>query len=559
VGAVDPERLSPGLKRRRSARVAAAGMGALIVTGALAGSSSLAATDEVMHYLRTYHGRVIGVRRVVIREDVRGEAGRVRTETFDHARIATRGVTVVTVTETVELTDAEGNGLELRERQTEGPAARALLGRGDTPFEFTPRPSRGSQILETEITITDDEVVFYMTVAGIRRPARAAREGPVRFDLDGRAFACGDGLEVGRSLRAFVAARVELGIAELEARVVERVELPEIEGVYSPGTEGFLVRVSNTGGRGEPWEVVCDARGRTVELRVGPQRVRRVAAADAVLPREAPILSNMFPTRRLARLEGVRSMVVEAIVAADAGADIFPDSIYCSASGDDGPERHLTLFEARPDGRLPREELSADDRKRFLAPSRLVESDAPEIVSLAVRILGGDRAAFERDYADMVSAAREGTGPGVKSPAPLRAVGGAEEPLKKTLLLARWVCRKLRKRSRGAATASALEALRSGGGDCTEHAALVTALARAAGLPARQAFGLVQDGEGFQFHAWAEVHAGGRWVPVDPTLGRVGVPALYILLGREGDVVEYHSRANALQGRTSMRLVKVNR
>jgi transglutaminase-like putative cysteine protease len=86
----------------------------------------------------------------------------------------------------------------------------------------------------------------------------------------------------------------------------------------------------------------------------------------------------------------------------------------------------------------------------------------------------------------------------------------------------------------------------------------VTALARASGLPARQAFGLVQDGEGFQFHAWAEVHAGDRWVPVDPTLGRVGVPALYILLGREGDVVEYDCRANALQGRTSMRLVEVN-
>ena len=252
-------------------------------------------------------------------------------------------------------------------------------------------------------------------------------------------------------------------------------------------------------------------------------------------------------------------MKVVATVATDAGADVFPDSVYCSASGGDGPERLLTLFEARPDGRLPREELSPDDRKRFLAPSRLVESDAPEIVSLAVRILGGDRAAFEREYADLVRAAREGAGFGLKSRAPLRAVGGPEEPLKKTLLLARWVHRDLRKRSRGAATASALEALRARGGDCTEHAALVTALARAAGLPARQAFGLVQDGEGFQFHAWAEVHAGGRWVPVDPTLGRVGVPALYILLGREGDVVEYHSRANALQGRTSMRLVEVNR
>jgi transglutaminase-like putative cysteine protease len=507
-----------------------------------------------MHYVRTYHGRVIGVRRVTVREE--GEC--VRTETLDRTRISTRGVTVLTVTEKVEFADLDGHGMELRERQTEGPAAEALLRRGGAPFEFTPRPSRGSQIVETKVTVAEGEVVFHTTVAGITRPARTTTEGAVRFDLDGSAFLRKRGLEVGRTVLAFVAARVELGIAELEARVVERVALPEIEGVYAGGEEGFRIRISNVGGRGEPWEIVCDARGRTVELRVGPQTVRRVAAADAVLPRKAPVLSNTFPTRRLMRLEGVRSMTVEATVASDAGADVFPTSVYCSATSDGDGKRRLSLSEARPDGRLPREELSAEDRARFLAPSRLVESDAPEIVSLALRIVGGDAEAFERDYARAVRAARGELGPDETAPGPLRARGGEKEPLKRTLFLTRWVYRNLRKRSRGAATASALEALRSGGGDCTEHAALVTALARAAGLPARQAFGLVQDGEGFQFHAWAEVHAGDRWVPVDPTLGRVGVPALYILLGREGDVVEYHSRANALQGRTSMRLVEVN-
>ncbi len=507
-----------------------------------------------MHYVRTYHGRVIGVRRVTIRED----DGRVRKATFDHTRIATRGVTVVTVTETVELTDLAGLALELHERQTEGPAAKAILRRGGEPFAMTPRPSRGSQIVETRVTVAEGEVVFHTTVAGITRPARAKREGTVLFDLDGRAFARGPGFEVGRTVKAFIAARVELGIAELEARVMERVELPAIEGVCAAGKTGYLLNVSNTGGRGATWEILCDVRGRTVELRVGPQVIRRVAAADAVLPREAPILSNTFPTRRLAHLEDVRSMTVEATVASDAGADVFPTSVYCSATDGGNGKRRLTLSEARPDGWLPRSGISPEDRKRFLAPSRLVECDAPEVVSLAVRILGGDRAAFDREYARHVKAARGELGDDAPRLRPLVVAGGEKEPLKVALFLTRWVYRNLRKRSRGAATASALEALRGGGGDCTEHAALVTALARAAGLPARQAFGLVQDGEGFQFHAWAEVHAEDRWVPVDPTLGRVGVPALYILLGREGDVVEYHSRANALQGRTSMRLVEVN-
>ena len=62
---------------------------------------------------------------------------------------------------------------------------------------------------------------------------------------------------------------------------------------------------------------------------------------------------------------------------------------------------------------------------------------------------------------------------------------------------------------------------RSGAGDCTEHAVLLTALARAAGRPARVALGVLiarVGGKPQAFgHAWAEIHEGGRWVPVDAT------------------------------------------
>lgn len=63
----------------------------------------------------------------------------------------------------------------------------------------------------------------------------------------------------------------------------------------------------------------------------------------------------------------------------------------------------------------------------------------------------------------------------------------------------------------------------TGSGDCTEHAMLLTALARAAGLPARVALGvlLVQEqGRVHAFgHAWSEIHDGasGRWRPLDAT------------------------------------------
>jgi hypothetical protein len=62
---------------------------------------------------------------------------------------------------------------------------------------------------------------------------------------------------------------------------------------------------------------------------------------------------------------------------------------------------------------------------------------------------------------------------------------------------------------------------RSGTGDCTEHAVLLAALARAVGLPARVATGIAivrvaGAAQGFG-HAWTEIHDGSRWVPVDAT------------------------------------------
>src|SRR5205823_9582341 len=70
---------------------------------------------------------------------------------------------------------------------------------------------------------------------------------------------------------------------------------------------------------------------------------------------------------------------------------------------------------------------------------------------------------------------------------------------------------------------SALEVLRTRVGDCNEHTALYVAMARALGLPARIAVGLVYVRGGFYYHAWPEVYVQegrgqGRWLPVDPTL-----------------------------------------
>jgi transglutaminase-like putative cysteine protease len=72
---------------------------------------------------------------------------------------------------------------------------------------------------------------------------------------------------------------------------------------------------------------------------------------------------------------------------------------------------------------------------------------------------------------------------------------------------------------RGWDIASQVAASRAG--DCTEHAVLLTALARSFGRPARVATGLVIVAEparlGAFGHAWSEVWSDGRWLPVDAT------------------------------------------
>jgi len=74
---------------------------------------------------------------------------------------------------------------------------------------------------------------------------------------------------------------------------------------------------------------------------------------------------------------------------------------------------------------------------------------------------------------------------------------------------------------------NALQVLESGRGDCNEHTVLFVAMARALGLPARTAVGLVYVNDAFFYHAWPEVWLG-EWVAVDPTFGQYPADAAHL-------------------------------
>ena len=130
---------------------------------------------------------------------------------------------------------------------------------------------------------------------------------------------------------------------------------------------------------------------------------------------------------------------------------------------------------------------AALDGGRFLESSRFIESDAPEIRSLADALAasGTERERARRLYDFVVRrlsyvVQRETVG----------ALGALANPQQ---------------------------------ADCTEFAALFVALSRAAGIPARPVFGYLHDPSRETYdisHLWAEFWQEGRgWVSVDPTNG----------------------------------------
>jgi transglutaminase-like putative cysteine protease len=143
---------------------------------------------------------------------------------------------------------------------------------------------------------------------------------------------------------------------------------------------------------------------------------------------------------------------------------------------------------------------------QYLTPEPLIESDDPDIRAEAERAVSGVRGNRQR----------------------------AEQ-------LTRYVNALLDKKPT-VSLPSAREVLRTKVGDCNEHTALYVAMARALGIPARIAVGLVfvRGVQGaFYYHAWPEVYLDegngrGYWLPVDPTLNEFPADATHLRLARGG-------------------------
>lgn len=156
--------------------------------------------------------------------------------------------------------------------------------------------------------------------------------------------------------------------------------------------------------------------------------------------------------------------------------------------------------------------------KKYLEPSRFIRSDNPEIVKTAREIVGDEK-----------------------------------DPVKAAELINQWVYRNLKKVPTPAVP-DAHTVLLSRQGDCNEHAILAASFARAVGLPAKVAVGLVYSGEGFYYHAWVAYWAGKTWFTADPLMNQIPAGPTHITL-LYGDV-DKHVNVIAFLGRLKLKVME---
>ena len=177
---------------------------------------------------------------------------------------------------------------------------------------------------------------------------------------------------------------------------------------------------------------------------------------------------------------------------------VFPESATQHVRRESDNTAEITVWALRPDRKgntaAPDDAPTKEDR----GPTNFVQSDDPLVVAAAKEAADDEADAWQT-----------------------------------AVKLERYVRRTMRHTGLTAAFASAAEVAKNPTGDCTEHGVFLAALARARGLPARMAFGLVyvERHTAFEYHMWTEIFVDGRWIPLDGTLGRGGIGAAHLKVG----------------------------
>ncbi len=304
--------------------------------------------------------------------------------------------------------------------------------------------------------------------------------------------------------------QVVVADAQLIARTHEQTKL--LEGTANLLHIDYVLKLPGSKGTGIRSVAWADEAGRIIKTLlpgVGQEtfRTTREQALEAPKGMEFDLLLETVVkvARPLPPAGQIRRAVYRVELDGDDPSALFPETPqqHVKKLGPNTAEITVTApsYQEQPDdtsqpseGAAASDQPTADDS----APNNMIESDDPTIATLA---------------AD--------------------ARGEATDPLAVARALEAYVHHTVKEKNFSQVFASALEVADSHEGDCTEHAVLLTALARALGMPARVVVGLVYvpSQQGFAYHMWTEIYDGKTWLPLDATVGRGTIGAGYLELG----------------------------
>lgn len=300
-----------------------------------------------------------------------------------------------------------------------------------------------------------------------------------------------------RSLRCLLPVFNQLGAVELTAKGNEKVKLPggtfelmRIESAtHFPG--GQTIRdVIWTDGTGQPLKIHSQAMDSEMyaTTRQAAEDPEGLGQLDLSLDEAVPV------DQPLDRPHDTRTVRYRLTLKRGDPSEAFPSGPSQQVKPIDAHTAEVTVFAVRP-GEGPANPGEPDDSPTDgdRQPNNLIQSDHPRIVALA----------------------RE-------------AAGEEKDPWRRALAVERFVHGYVEAKNFSTAFASAAEVADSREGDCTEHAVLLAAMARALGVPARVAIGMVYHEGKFYYHMWNEVYVGGRWTALDATLARGGIGAAHL-------------------------------
>jgi hypothetical protein len=250
-------------------------------------------------------------------------------------------------------------------------------------------------------------------------------------------------------------------------KVVERLADISMTTMYLVDATGKTVRSTTPGPFGEMATVLADAA------------TARMATAGNELPEESYGATLLVTQVRLPEPRRSRRVVLEmlhrnpALGWPDLSA---PTQTVLEKTAD---RLRLEVRRVSPATTATFPVQPAEGIEEFLEANAYIQSDDPEVRSLARQIVG--------DTHDIYTAA---------------------------VALQRWVAENM-SFDMGVVLAPSSEVLVNRRGTCTEYAMLLTTLARSLGIPARYTMGYVYVGGIYGGHAWTEVLIGDRWVGFD--------------------------------------------